>query len=210
MRHDRSSLRKAPVQRRAADRVDELLDAAGAVVDEVGTELLTTTLVAERAGAGVGTLYRYFPDRLAILQGLADRNVRVLVARFAETAATPQVDVEDELAAFFHAYVDVYRTEPGYRSVRSGELLPTSRLARGAVVDMLVDAALAVIGPRHGIATDGAVREAFVDTFHVVDALVAAAFLDDAEGDPRSLRLAYEVGRATAHRLLRREGAESA
>ncbi|MFC7431846.1 MULTISPECIES: TetR/AcrR family transcriptional regulator [unclassified Agrococcus] len=210
MSPDRSPLRKAPVQRRAADRVDELLDAAAAVVDEVGTELLTTTLVAERAGAGVGTVYRYFPDRLAILQGIAERNRHLLVARLERTIATPRDDVEDELEALFDAYVDVYRTVPAYRGVRTGELLPTPQQAHGVVVDALVDAALAVLGPRHGISTGGATREAFVDSFHVVDALVAAAFLDEADGDPRALRLAYDVGRATVHRLVRRETAQLA
>jgi AcrR family transcriptional regulator len=199
---DPSRLRNAPVQQRAAERVDEILDAAASVVHDVGPQLLTTTLVAERAGAGVGTLYRYFPDRTAILKGLSDRNVAHLRTLFAETVAMPKVDVEDELDALFHAYVANYREAPAFQDVRTGEWLTGAERRRGAVIAELVDVVLATIGPRHGIPEAEPVREALIECFHVSDALVLAAFLDDSEGDERSLRLAWEVSRATVHRLL--------
>ncbi|WP_186329435.1 TetR/AcrR family transcriptional regulator [Agrococcus jejuensis] len=202
MSPQRKALRTPPVQRRASDRIDEILDAAAAVVDEVGTELLTTTLVAERAGAGVGTVYRYFPDRIAILQGIADRNVRMLGERFDEVIAEPREDVLDELTALFDAYVALYRDLPGYRSVRTGETLPTSMRPMGAVVVELVERVSAAIGPRHGIVVDDDYRERFVDCFHVVDAVVGAAFVDDPRGDDHLIALAYEVARAVSRRRL--------
>jgi AcrR family transcriptional regulator len=171
----------------------------------MGPELLTTTRVAERAGAGVGTVYRYFPDRIAILQGIADRNMRLLAERFEATVATPRADVEDELEALFHASVDLHRSVPGFRALRTGEHLPSSTRHRGEVVDGLVDEVLAVLAPRHGIALTGPIREGFVDCFHIVDALIAAAFVDDADGDARSLRLAFDVARETVARLVRAE-----
>ncbi|QCR20455.1 TetR/AcrR family transcriptional regulator [Agrococcus sp. SGAir0287] len=202
MSPDRRSLRTPPVQRRASDRIDEILAAAAEVVDEVGPELLTTTLVAERAGAGVGTVYRYFPDRLAILQGLADRNVRVLGERFASVASEAREDVLDDLTALFHAYVDVYRDLPGYRSVRTGEWLPSQTRPRGAVVVGLVDRVADIIGARSGAVIDADLRARFVDCFHVVDAVVAAAFVDDPAGDEHLLDLAYDVARAISRRRL--------
>lgn len=202
MSPQRRTLRARPVQRRASDRIDEILDAAAAVVDEVGTELLTTTLVAERAGAGVGTVYRYFPDRIAILQGIADRNVRVLGERFEEVVAVPRDDLLDDLAALFHAYVALYRDLPGYRSVRAGETLPTSMRPKGAVVVDLVERVSVVLGPRYAIDVDEDYRYRFVDCFHVVDAVVGAAFVDDPHGDEHLLELAYEVARAISRRRL--------
>lgn len=202
MSPQRRSVRTPPVQRRASDRVDEILDAAAAVVDEVGTELLTTTLVAERAGAGVGTVYRYFPDRIAILQGIADRNVRTLGERFEQVVAVPRDDLLDDLTALFHAYVELYRELPGYRSLRAGETLPTSMRPKGAVVVELVERVAATIGPRHGVALDADDRERLVDCFHVVDAVVGAAFVDDPQGDAHLIALAYEVARAVSRRRL--------
>ena len=52
-----------------------LLDAACQTMHEVGYEQLTTAMVAERAGASIGTVYRYFPDRVAVLQAVAARNL---------------------------------------------------------------------------------------------------------------------------------------
>ena len=45
------SLRNEPVQARSTARLAALMDAAAAVVDEIGYERLTTAMVAERAGA---------------------------------------------------------------------------------------------------------------------------------------------------------------
>ena len=202
MSPDPITLRTPPVQRRASNRIDEILDAGAEVVDEVGPELLTTTLVAERAGASVGTVYRYFPDRLAILQGLADRNVRALAERFEEVAAEPRDDVLDDLTALFHAYVAIYRELPGYRSVRTGEMLPTSTTSQGAVVADLVDRVADILGPHYGAEIGPDLRARFVDCFHVVAAVVAAAFVDEPEGDEHLLVLAYDVARAISRRRL--------
>lgn len=61
------SLRNTPVQERSQLRLAELLAAASDVLSEVGRDRLTTAMVAERAGASIGTIYRYFPDRTLIL-----------------------------------------------------------------------------------------------------------------------------------------------
>ena len=58
-------IRNEPVQARSAARLTALLDAAAHVVHEIGYERLTTAMVADRAGASIGTVYRFFPDRIA-------------------------------------------------------------------------------------------------------------------------------------------------
>src|SRR6188768_2997276 len=75
------ALRNEPVQARSTARLAGLLDAAAAVIDELGYERLTTAMVAERAGASIGTVYRYFPDRIAVLQALAARNLERTLER---------------------------------------------------------------------------------------------------------------------------------
>jgi AcrR family transcriptional regulator len=65
--------RRHPQQERGEKRVEELLDAAAAVIAEVGVEAATTNAIAERAGSSVGSLYHFFPNKDAIVLGLAAR-----------------------------------------------------------------------------------------------------------------------------------------
>src|SRR5512143_1875819 len=65
--------RRRPQQERGERRVEELLDAAAEVFAEVGVEAATTNAIAERAGASVGSLYHFFPNKDAIIRALAAR-----------------------------------------------------------------------------------------------------------------------------------------
>ena len=67
--------RKRPVQARSAVTVDAVLEATLQVLLEAGKERLTTTRVAYRAGVSVGTLYQYFPNKSALLQGVLTRHL---------------------------------------------------------------------------------------------------------------------------------------
>ena len=67
--------RKSPVQARSAASVDAILEATIQVLLSVGKEHLTTTRVARRAGVSVGTLYQYFPNKSALLQGALKRHL---------------------------------------------------------------------------------------------------------------------------------------
>jgi AcrR family transcriptional regulator len=62
--------RRAPVQKRAQLSVQRILDASGALLDEVGLERVTTELIARRAGVNVATVYKYFPNKHAVLAEL--------------------------------------------------------------------------------------------------------------------------------------------
>jgi AcrR family transcriptional regulator len=62
--------RRAPVQKRAQLSVQRILDAAGALLDEVGLERVTTELISRRAGVNVATVYKYFPNKHAVLAEL--------------------------------------------------------------------------------------------------------------------------------------------
>lgn len=56
--------------------MERLLDAAASLFADSGYEATTTNAIAERAGVSIGSLYRYFPDRKALLGALADRHLR--------------------------------------------------------------------------------------------------------------------------------------
>jgi len=50
-----------------------LLDAASALLAELGFDGLTTNAVAARAGVNVATLYAYFDDKLSLVEELSER-----------------------------------------------------------------------------------------------------------------------------------------
>ena len=66
----RLPLRNRPRQARAQQRLAEIRTAARQVLDTVGRDRFTTEMVAERAGCSIGTVYRYFTDRVALLDDL--------------------------------------------------------------------------------------------------------------------------------------------
>lgn len=68
-----NSVRSVPQQSRSQQRVDAILDTAADVFTQVGYETATTNAIAERAGISIGSLYRYFSDKDAILRALATR-----------------------------------------------------------------------------------------------------------------------------------------
>jgi AcrR family transcriptional regulator len=74
--------RRIPVQRRAQLSVQRILDATGILLEEVGLERLTTELIAERAGVNVATVYKYFPNKHAVLAELYRTHYEPRLAHF--------------------------------------------------------------------------------------------------------------------------------
>jgi AcrR family transcriptional regulator len=66
-------MRRMPQQARSQRRVDLILDTAADLFAEIGYESATTNSIAERAGISIGSLYRYFSDKDAILHALVKR-----------------------------------------------------------------------------------------------------------------------------------------
>ncbi|MBI5160806.1 MAG: TetR/AcrR family transcriptional regulator [Micrococcales bacterium] len=176
-------IRNEPVQARSTARLAALLDAAARTVDEIGYERLTTAMVADGAGASIGTVYRYFPDRIAVLQSLALRNVERVGD--AVVAALPGAqDWRGGLGRAFDALVDAFRTEPGFASLRFGDVIdlrPVDSPPAGAELAVRVHRALV---EAYGVADDGESLVATEAALVVADALIERAFAHDAAGDP--------------------------
>ena len=79
--------RKTPVQARAVSTVEAISEATIQVLLSDGVDRLTTTRVAERAGASVGTLYQYYPNKQALL-------FAVLAAHFEQVASAVETACE--------------------------------------------------------------------------------------------------------------------
>ena len=194
-------IRNEPVQARSTARLAALLDSAAAVIDEIGYERLTTAMVADRAGASIGTVYRYFPDRIAVLQSLAARNSeRLLAALSTELSDERHTTAVHALLGVVDTTAELFRTEPGYKSLRVGDvldLLPPSSEANGAVVASAVTAGL---GQRFGITE--AAGPAIGTAITVIDALVSRAFARDVRGDAALLDETRRVVRLVVSEAL--------
>ena len=95
MPSDSSSLRREPQLERGERRVAQLLETAAAVLAEVGYETATMTEIASRAGASIGTVYQYFPNKEALVQALRNQYVAELTERWEDFGeATAGMTVE--------------------------------------------------------------------------------------------------------------------
>src|ERR1700678_3278770 len=61
-----------------------LLAAAGAAFGEHGADTVSLEEIARRAAVGIGTLYRHFPTRQALLEAVYRDQVEALATRAAE------------------------------------------------------------------------------------------------------------------------------
>src|ERR1700739_4469169 len=72
-------LQSTPPKRADARRnYDRLIAAAGAAFTERGSDDVSLEEIARRAGVGIGTLYRHFPTRPALLQAVYRDQVEAL------------------------------------------------------------------------------------------------------------------------------------
>lgn len=117
-------LRRRPVQQRSTQRVERMLAACAELVDEVGYDGVTTTLIAERAGVAVGSLYQFFPDKRAVVQALTlrnlDRFMATVVERFNTTTFEHWWHAVDTL---IDVYVGMHREVPGFAKLHFGDVV---------------------------------------------------------------------------------------
>src|SRR5436305_2274253 len=89
---------------------DALLEAAAAAFTEHGPEA-SLEEVARRAGVGIGTLYRHFPTREALVEAAYRRGFETLCDQADQFAqALPPADA---LEAWMQAFVDYAATKRG-------------------------------------------------------------------------------------------------
>jgi AcrR family transcriptional regulator len=115
-------LRRQPVQQRSAQRVERMLDASADLIEEIGYEAVTTTLIAKRAGVAVGSLYQFFPDKRAVVQALTQRNLEKFVAAVGERLGG--VDHQHWwglVDSLLDIYLQMHREVPGFSKVHFGD-----------------------------------------------------------------------------------------
>ncbi|MCS5499136.1 TetR family transcriptional regulator [Cnuibacter physcomitrellae] len=191
-------VRNEPVQARSSERISALLDAASAVVSEVGIERLTTAMVADRAGASIGTVYRYFPDRIAVLAAMSlrgyERFVRTAVDNLEQSAPETWQDAVDRV---IDASVHLHRTEPGYTSLRLSDQVALPDVDGVSMITARFAAPFAkVLVSEYSLTDDGSLADRLDTALTAVDALLVRAFLRDRAGDERAIEAARSVARS--------------
>jgi AcrR family transcriptional regulator len=92
--------RRIPIQERGEQRVAGLLEAAAAIFAEVGYEAATMRDIAGRAGASIGSLYQFFPNKEVVARAIKTQYCQELKERWAGlvavSAKTPTIQVIDE------------------------------------------------------------------------------------------------------------------
>jgi len=195
-------LRRVPVQGRSVARVARMLDACADLVDEVGYDGLTTTMLAERAGVAIGSVYQFFPDKRAIVQALTlrslDAYVQRLGARIAEGRFAHWWNVVD---AAIDEYIDMHRRVPGFRTLHFGDVVDVNLLDEDRDNNTVIVEHLAqLLVERFGIAPGPGLDFALAIAVETGDALVKLAFRRHPDGDPAVLDEAKELIREYLHR----------
>lgn len=191
-------LRNEPVQARSTARLASLLDAAAAAIDHVGFERLTTAMVAERAGASIGTVYRYFPDRISVLQSVAAR----AIDRFSDRARATLGGRDfatwwDAIEALIDDGVDAFAQEPAFAALRFGDVLDLRPRESDQSGSSQVSAVVAsVLASRFGFKDDADLAFRLEVTFNIVDSLLARAFTFNGRGDKQYIDEAKRVARS--------------
>ena len=197
-------LRRVPVQGRSVARVQRMLDACADLVDEVGYDGLTTTLLAERAEVAIGSVYQFFPDKRAVVQALTQRNMEAYLRRLADRFAGGEFTYWwDGVDAGIDEYIAMHRRVPGFRTLHFGDvvdahLLDDDRDNNAVIADRLAQ----VLVERFGVADLPRLRFALQIAVEAADALIKLAFRRTPDGDERVLAEAKTLIREYLHRHL--------
>jgi AcrR family transcriptional regulator len=111
-----STMRKLPRQARARATTDAILDAAAHILGERGWVGLTTNIVAEVAGVSIGSLYQYFPNKLALIEAVRERHFNEVVAVL-QAAADERSTRAHRVAALVDGMIAVHSRYPAAHRV---------------------------------------------------------------------------------------------
>lgn len=151
--------KKQPAQQRAIETYELILSTTAELLAEVGVERLSTNLVCQRAGLTPPAIYRYFPNKYALLHELGRRLMLAqneLIAKWLtpDALSEPGELLQQQLVGLF---LDTYRvtakTTGGAwitRALRAVPTLQEVRIASHNLVTEELQAGLQVLYPQVG------------------------------------------------------------
>lgn len=129
---------RSPSQARGRDRIESILDATAKVIIEQGLPAVTMHGVAKLAGAPVGSMYHFFPDRDALLAALRDRHDAALWELAEAIEATPmetwvRLSAEDLIDRLVSPYVEYIEQHPDCLQIMAGKTPDDGRHEKGTL-----------------------------------------------------------------------------
>jgi AcrR family transcriptional regulator len=113
-----NSARKKPVQARSKTMVEMIMRAAARILVRDGYEALTTNLVAEEAGASVGSLYQYFSSKQQLVTALLERHIDDTMSQLREELPhLSLLPVEQAIPRFVELMIASHRVDPALHRV---------------------------------------------------------------------------------------------
>ncbi|MFF0538702.1 TetR family transcriptional regulator [Streptomyces coelicoflavus] len=199
-------LRRAPVQRRSAERLTRILDACADLLDEVGYDALSTRAVALRADVPIGSVYRFFGNKRQMVDALAQRNLERYVERVTERLTETDSGPDGggwraALDAVLDEYLAMKRTAPGFSLIDFGNQIPVGdrhAVPNHRVAERLTELLSGYLGRR----PDEDMRRVFLVAVETADTLVQLAFRVAPDGDEKIIEEARELLRAYLGRVL--------
>jgi AcrR family transcriptional regulator len=181
----KAKLRHTPTQARSRERLRRVLDAADEVLAREGSGAFTTTRVAEVAGVPIGSVYRFFADKRAIVDALALRYWSDFEDLVTGTAEADEVDpLPDPGAMVLDVLAAGFRARPGflalwYGGLRSEQVRDVTRPTREAIAR-----AIERILANHWAEAPAAARAGAAEMVVLAgDGLLREAFRRDPQGD---------------------------
>lgn len=166
-------IRRQPVQARARETYDTILNTAADLLDDVGFEKFNTNLLADEAGLKVRTVYRYFPNKYAVVVALTRRlseKWTQWTEQFYTLLEEDEADMEAALIQSLQSWIAKARAEPGSVTVlQIANATPDLRQVNLEIFDQICDksaAALARRLPHLSAARLTAVTRTMVGTLH--------------------------------------------
>lgn len=154
-----------PTQARGQDTYEIVLATAGELLGEVGFEQLSTNAICKRAGLTPPALYRYFPNKYAILKELGDRLMRTQDEAALAWAgsggfdgATSQERI-DKNVVMLTEMIEMTRRFPGGAAIgRALRAVPMLQQLRFASRDMVADRFAEILRERLPNVSDARLR----------------------------------------------------
>lgn len=115
---ERLELRAKPRQARSAATFDHILDTAIVVLEQEGWDGFSTNVLAERAGIGIQTLYRYFPNKLSVVATLAQRIITEWDEWFADFDRFVSEKFEEGAESGLLFFLEKLKNQPGGVAIR--------------------------------------------------------------------------------------------
>lgn len=135
-RQPRTTPRKRPRQARSKVTVDTILEATARVLVKQGFDGLTTNAVAAAAGVSIGSLYQYYPNKVALVLALIDRHMDEMNnAILAELTRVANLPLAEAARCVVELTIRVHAIDPDLHRVLTEQVPRIGKLARLREVD---------------------------------------------------------------------------